>query len=233
MGTEAQRAHRKNYIDKRQSIIDAVIRGDWADDSSLKDYLESIGAPRDKALFNQFGSEGGFAHYGPSWDPGWKNDFNTDEEIPHMGEGETWYDPSVASNWRKTDPLKAKRMAGFFDWRDKNIGNIGGKYGNNMYAAWHQMRANSDRPNAPDMSWFTEGSQKGTPTITPPATSPTLSPTLTTNNASRIPGKPQPAKPVDPALTGALPTTPSIAGNRRTAATSARRTPAWYSSWKF
>lgn len=67
-------------------------------------------------------------------------------------------------------------MNGYFDWRDKNVGD-----GQNGLALWLQGRAKSNRPNSPDMSWFNEGNGAAV-TARPQAgrTLGTLLPTTTT-----------------------------------------------------
>jgi hypothetical protein len=236
MGTEAQKAHRAAYNDRVQSLIDAATKGQWNDDASLKSYLKSIGANDSGALFNQFGSEGGYATFGPSWNPLWKNDFNTNEEIPNMGEGETWYDPSVASNWSKTDPLKTARMNNFYQWRDQNKSSLIDPKGGNAFATWYNMRGKSNRPNSPDMSWWNEGN-KGIPTADTTGTTGTTPDTTgpDTQGSNNIK-----TQSVDPAITGntGLPVPDpakgtSVTGTNKSATTSTRRTPAWYSTWRY
>lgn len=236
MGTPEQKARRAAYADKSQKVWDAALGGKWTDDNSLREYLKSIGAAPDKALFNQFGEQGGYSRYGPSWDPGWKNDFVTNERIPHQGPGETWYDPSVASNWQKTPQLQADRMKGFFDWNDKR-----GAQGNGLIA-WMQGRANSSRPNAPDMAWFNEGTQN----VTSPTTTATSTPAAPTVFSSTTPvpsEKPVTTAPTNPAITGTpygtassiygRPSQPSMVSSS-VGKPKPTRSPAWYSSpWKF
>lgn len=166
MGTAEQKERRRAYADKLEKALGAGSRGEWKNDAELRSYLNSIGGGN--PLYNQLYSGGGFSTYGPSWNPGMTSDFENNEEIMNMGLGETWYDPSMPGNWQKTDPLKAARMSGFFNWRDQNMDMINRDFGGNALAAWLTLRGRSDRPNSPDMSWWNEGN-KGAPPQPQPA----------------------------------------------------------------
>lgn len=157
MGTAEQRAHRQAYAQNLDRLWQAAIHGQWTTDSQLQQYLRGMGQNENGALYKQLYSKGGYATYGPSWDPTRNFDFQHNQNIPWQGPGEEWYNPSVASNWQNTDPLQAARMNGFFNWRDQNGTMIDQKYGGNALAAWLQMRAASSHPNSPDMSWFNGG----------------------------------------------------------------------------
>jgi len=54
-------------------------------------------------------------------------------------------------------------MSGFFKfWKDTPQGQaLAAQYGNNPIAAWYALRARSNRPNAPDESWHSEGTFTG------------------------------------------------------------------------
>lgn len=164
MGTEAQKQHRANYAAKLDNVWKAGAAGKWTTDQQLRAYMDSQGI-KGNPIYNQLYSKGGYATYGPSWDPTRTFDFEHNQNIMNMGPGETWYDPSVASNWQNTDPQQSGRMSGFFNWRDQNMDrglNIDANYGGNALAAWLQGRAKSNRPNSPDMSWFNEGNGRQT-----------------------------------------------------------------------
>lgn len=175
MGTLEQKAHREKYLRDFGGAWDAA-GVKWMNDQQLKDYLSSMGLNPEGPIFKQLYSGGGYSTYGPSWNPGLNQDFVTGEEIPWMGEGETWYDPSDPAHWSKTNPLKLAREKGYYDWRDKVQSQIDAdpRFGGNTIAAWKYFRSKSDRPNAPDMAWYNEGNGPAimagrTMTPTPPA----------------------------------------------------------------
>jgi len=154
MGTPEQKARRQKYLADAQSIVDAMSGGQIKSDQDLQNFLASQGQNPTGPLYKQYYSQGGYSTYGPSWDPGWNFDFEHNQKIPYMGPGETWYDPSVASNWQNTDPLQVARINGYYNWRNSPEGIAAGNaYGGNNIAAWYNMRANSSMPGSPDMSW--------------------------------------------------------------------------------
>lgn len=232
MGTQEQKARRQDYAAKLDKAWNANASGQWTTDEQLRQYLNSIGSSGN-ALYNQLFSGGGYATYGPSWDPIWNNDFQTGEQIPWQGPGETWYDPSIESNWQKTPELKTKRMGGFFDWRNQNADMIDRSYGGNALSAWNQLRAKSNMPNSPDMSWWNEGN-RGASTPTPlTSTTPTTSLTSPTK-----PIVTSTTKPSNPAVYGtpygiAGKPTPITTNTGLRSAMPRKPVPAWYSSWKF
>lgn len=156
MGTEAQKAHRAKAAGVDQMIQQAMSRGRIKSDADLQNFLTSIGQKAEGPWYKRYYSEGPYALYGPSWNPGYTSDFYANEEIPvQTSPDQTWYDPSVAGNWRPTDPLKANRMHGHFTWRDSPEGQAAAApYGGNHIAAWYALRNQSQYKNAPDMRWF-------------------------------------------------------------------------------
>lgn len=159
MGTPEQRARRQRYAANVERLIGAMSQGGIRSDADLRSWLQANGMNPDGPIFKQYYSGGGYSTYGPSWDPVWNFDFEHGQKIPYQGPGESWYDPSVASNWQNTDPTQAARMSGFFKfWKDTPEGQaLANQYGGNSIAAWYALRNRSNRPNAPDESWHTEG----------------------------------------------------------------------------
>lgn len=169
MGTPEQKANRQAAAARQELIDQAKARGQIRSDTDLANFIQSIGGNPYGPQYKQNYSGGGYSLYGPSWDPGWNFDFENKQKIPWMGPGETWYDPSKPENWQKTPDLQDQRQRGFFEWRDKNMDMIDRDWGGNASAAWYALRARSNRPNSPDMSWWNEGN-KGAVPMTAPST---------------------------------------------------------------
>lgn len=180
MGTAEQKAHRAQYQNNEQKLIDAMSSGAIKSDADLKNWLSSNGMNPDGPMFKRYYSGGGFATYGPSWNPGYMSDFEHNQEIPY-GDPATqpWYDPSKEENWSPTDPLKANRMSGFFKWAmDTPEGQAAiAKYGGNAIAAWYGLRAKSNRTQSPGMEWWNEGDRGSGFGVAPPVTDPNAPPT--------------------------------------------------------
>lgn len=178
MGTPEEKAHRARAGANRARILAAVSGGKWTTDSQLSDYLSSIGLKPDGPMFKQYFSGGGFATYGPSWNPGVNNDFVTGMEIPWQGKNPQdfpWYDPTIPGNWKQTDPTAAANMKSFYDWRDQNLAggiNIDANFGGNAFAAWMQGHGG-----APTLGGLAGAAPSTSPPVTPPVTTtPPLTP---------------------------------------------------------
>lgn len=114
MGTAEQKARRENWNKKSMDITWGLSRG-----QNLRDILISMGVdPDNSPLANQFKPGGFYDTYGPSANIGMMNDWNAGEQIPYMGPGEEWYNPSVASNWQKIPELELNNSKGYYKWRD-------------------------------------------------------------------------------------------------------------------